>query len=113
MKLSQLYNVVTQCWKPDSSPEYMDADVEIQVSVPYATIGGTPTTPVKSASMGFDWDSGKFIIRPEEKLQNADTDFNSQFIDLQNKYGWILFEHNNLKSENKKLKKILDKYENK
>jgi hypothetical protein len=44
---------------------------DLEVCIPNnksGMMGGTPTTSVKSANRGIDWDSRKFIIWPETKL---------------------------------------------
>lgn len=40
----------------------------VVVEIKGSRIGGTPCVNVKSAGLGIDWDSGKFIISTEEKL---------------------------------------------
>jgi hypothetical protein len=62
---------------------------------------------VKNAMTGFDWESGKFIIRAVEELAYADRDFDAQFKELQTKYGWLDYENRNLKAEIKKLKGMI------
>jgi hypothetical protein len=86
-------------------PEYSDPEVVIPVKMPYATVGGTPCISVKAMSKGSDWDNGKFMLYPEEKLSKPDADFHKQFKDLQDKYGWVEYENRNLKGEIKKLQK--------
>jgi hypothetical protein len=84
-----------------------DDEVMIAVKLPYVTIGAIPMVAVKSAASGFDWENGKFILRPEEKLTLADRDFAKQMKDLQDKLGWAEYENRGLKSEIKRLKKQL------
>jgi ribosomal protein S13 len=53
------------------------ANDEREVVIPVTrleTIGPTPAIAVASAHNGFDWDHGKFIIYPESKLREIDTD---------------------------------------
>lgn len=38
------------------------------VTTQYGSIGGTPLTEIQSIEMGFDWDNGKCLIRPQNKL---------------------------------------------
>ena len=82
-------------------------EVTIAVKLPYATAGSIPMVAVKNAMTGFDWESGKFIIRAVEELAYADRDFDVQFKELQTKYGWLDYENRNLKAEVKKLKGMI------
>ena len=82
-------------------------EVTIAVKLPYATAGSIPMVAVKNAMSGFDWESGKFIIRAVEELAYADRDFDTQFKELQTKYGWLDYENRNLKAEVKKLRGLL------
>jgi len=82
-------------------------EVTIAVKLPYATAGSIPMVAVKNAMTGFDWESGKFIIRAVEELAYADRDFDAQFKELQTKYGWLDYENRNLKAEIKKLKGMI------
>ena len=82
-------------------------EVTIAVKLPYATAGSIPMVAVKNATSGFDWESGKFIIRAVEELAYADRDFDAQFKELQTKYGWLDYENRNLKAEIKKLKGMI------
>jgi hypothetical protein len=66
-----------------------------------------PTVKVKTMNMGFDWDSGKFIITPEEDLAPSDRDFAKQMKEMQDRAGWSDYENRNLNAEIKQLKKKL------
>ncbi len=83
-------------------------EVMIAVKLPYVTVGAIPMVPVKYATNGFDWESGKFIIRPEEELTPADRDFAKQMKEMQDKLGWAEYENRNLKAEVKKLQAKLN-----
>ncbi len=102
MKLSELHRLVN-VYQERMMRE--DPEVVIQVKLPYSTVGGQPTVPVKFISMGFDWDAGKFIITPEENLTPADRNFAEQMQKMQDDLGWAKYENRNLKAEIKKLKK--------
>ena len=106
MKLSELHRLVN-VYQERMMRE--DPEVVIQVKLPYSTVGGQPTAPVKFISMGFDWDAGKFIITPEENLTPADRDFAEQMKKMQDDLGWTKNENRGLKAEIKKLKKQLAK----
>lgn len=85
-----------------------DSEVMVAIKLPYATVGAIPMVSIKSASNGFDWEHGKFILRPEEQLTPADRDFAAQMKAMQDKWGWADYENRNLKAENKKLRKRLN-----
>lgn len=71
------------------------------------SVGGTNVVEVTKVSKGFDWDKGKLMIFPDERLREIGKD---EISDLQKKYddiGWKEYEIRNLKSENKKLRKEL------
>jgi hypothetical protein len=82
-----------------------DTDIMIAIKLPFSTVGAIPMVPVKHAWKGFDWESGKFIITPEEELTPADRDFASQMKKMQDELGWAKYENRNLKAEIKKLRK--------
>jgi hypothetical protein len=84
-----------------------DNEVVISVKLPYATIGAIPMVSVESATNGFDWENGKFILRAEEELTPADRDFAKQMKDMQDKWGLAEYENRGLKAEIKRLKKQL------
>jgi hypothetical protein len=84
-----------------------DNEVMIAIKLPYTTIGAIPMVPVKSATSGFDWENGKFILRAEEELTPADRDFAKQMKDMQDKWGWAEYENRGLKAEIKRLRKQL------
>lgn len=99
MKVSELKQIL----------EYAKDDNEVMISVklPYVTIGAIPMVAIKSASNGFDWENGNFILRAEEELTPADHDFAKQMKDMQDKWGWADYENRGLKAEIKRLKKQL------
>lgn len=102
MKLSELHRIVNLLHKPD---HYVDPEVTITVTLPYTTIGAHPMVAVKTAGLGFDWEAGKFMLWPEEKLTYVDRDFKKMFTDMQQKCGSLEYENRFLKSEIKKLRK--------
>lgn len=106
MKLSELHKRIA-AHVEDMQP-YQDLDVVISIKLPYATMGAQPTVKVKNVWNGFDWDDGKFIIVPEESLTKPNDEFTKQFKDMQDRYGRLYSENNDLKSEIKKLKKLLN-----
>jgi hypothetical protein len=108
MKLSELHRIVNLTHRPD---HYVDPDVTIAISMPYATIGAHPMVNVKSASLGFDWENGKFMIWPEEKLQHFDVDFAAQMSKMQKELGASEYERRGLQAEVKRLRKLLKESE--
>ena len=100
MKTSNLISALGYCKE--------DLEVVVQVKLPYSTVGGTPYVTVKNANVGFDWDAGKFMIVTDESVTPSDRDFAAQMKKMQDDLGWAQYENRNLKSENKKLKKILE-----
>ena len=67
---------------------------------------------VKSVQMGFDWEATSFMIYPEEQLMQHDVDFQQKFCDVQKKNGDLHYENMGLKSEVKRLQKIIDNLSN-
>lgn len=91
--------------------DYEDPEVVISIKLPYSTVGGSPFVKVKTVQMGFDWDSGKFFITPEEELTPSDRDFAKQMRDMQERAGHADRENRSLKAENNRLKKLLNQKE--
>jgi hypothetical protein len=106
MKLSELHRLVN-VYHNEERMVREDPEVVIQIKLPYSTVGGQPTVPVKFISMGFDWDAGKFMIAPEENLTPADRDFAEKMRKMQEDLGWANLENRRLKSEIKQLRKQL------
>lgn len=103
LKLSELRDYLNKITLVN--PDYEDADVVVEIKLPYSTVGGTPRVNIKSCWMGFDWDSGKFFLFPDEELTPANRDFAKQMKEMQDRAGWADYENRNLKAEIKKLKK--------
>jgi hypothetical protein len=103
MKLSELKDLI------DGYVQFIgeDPNVVIAIELPYSTVGATPTVPLKLVTNGFDWDKGKFILKPEENLTPADRDFADQMKRMQEDLGIAKLENRRLKSEIKKLKEQL------
>ena len=103
MNLSELKQLVDRYYRP----EHEDPEVVIEIRLPYSTVGGTPTVKIKNVGMGFDWDRGKFILRPEEPLCPEDRDFAKQMREMQERVGWAAYENRRLKAEIRRLKKAI------
>jgi len=106
MKLSEFFTRVKVHYDLEHTVRE-DPEVVVQIKLPYSTMGGQPTVPVKSLQMGFDWDHGKFILIPEENLTPSDRDFAEQMRKMQDDSGWVKLENHKLKQEIKNLKKQL------
>jgi len=104
MKSSELYQILQRRQEMIAERPHLDEEVMISIKLPYTTVGAIPMVAVKSATSGFDWEQGKFILRPVEELQPADRDLEAQFKKLQKDYGWLDYENRNLKAEIKRLK---------
>jgi hypothetical protein len=78
MKLSELHRIVNLYWN-DTIPEHRDQEVMISIELPYATVGSGPMVGVKSASAGFDWEHGKFILYPESPLTPPNEELEKRF----------------------------------
>jgi hypothetical protein len=103
MKLSELKRLITLYSNGRIHAE--DPDVVIHITLPYITAAGLPTVKVKSATMGFDWDAGKFILTPDEDLTSSDRDFADQMKKMQERAGAAEQENRHLKSEIRRLNK--------
>jgi hypothetical protein len=102
MKLSELHRIVNLHHRDG---HYEDPEVMIMIKLPYSTVGSRPMVPVKSMSLGFDWEDGKFIIAPEEDLTPSDRDFAKQMKEMQDRAYLADYENRNLKAEIRRLKK--------
>lgn len=81
-----------------------DSEVMIAIKLPYTTVGAIPMVVVETAYNGFDWENGKFILRPEEELTPLDRNIAAKVKKMQDDLGWAQYENRGLKAENKKLK---------
>ena len=96
MKVSDLIAILER-----ANPE---DEVRIRIKSP-GTVGQSPTVDVKSASSGFDWDRGSFLIFPVDDLSKDTVQLLEQIKTLQDKFGWSEYENRNLKAEIKRLRK--------
>jgi hypothetical protein len=88
MKLSELKRIIDLTLENGKQ----DPEVMVVIKMPYATVGSHPMVKVKSVSNGFDWEAGKFMIWPEENLQQFDVDFSEKFKDLERTMGVLLWQ---------------------
>ena len=82
-------------------------DVMITVSLPYSTVGAIPMVKVKSASSGFDWEHGKFMIHPDEKLTISSNKLNEQFKKVEKRASELFIKNMELEKEVRRLKDAL------
>ena len=108
MNLKQLYDIVKRsivhCEKRHQDPAEIDVCIKIE-SV--GAVGGMAKVDIKSVIQGCDWDSDKLIIYPEEDLSLTDHDYLTKIRKEVQNLGWDVYEFNNLKRENKKLREQL------
>lgn len=97
MLVKELMYILSSCEPNDR--------VSILIQKPFTTIGGTPVAEIKSVSVGFDWDKGKVMIVPENKLWEVDPENSVIMKTLNDKLGWCEYEKSGLKTQIKKLKK--------
>jgi hypothetical protein len=104
MKLIDLKKIIDRYYHqhPDV---YDDPEVVISIKLPYTTVGRQPTVAVLNVQLGFDWDSGMFILQPAEELTPGNRDFAKQMKEMQERAGWADHENRNLKAEIRRLKK--------
>ena len=46
-------------------------EISVQIQISRFSIGPTPSVMVRQIHVGFDWDRGKILIRPETPLKEA------------------------------------------
>lgn len=88
--------------------------VIIPIKKLFATVGGSPFVKLKCIYTGFDWDSGKIFLEPEEPLMLV-SDYKEApetIRKLQEKIGWLEYEKQGLQSQIKRMKKIIKEFEN-
>lgn len=105
MKLSELKTIINSI-----DDDRLDREVVISVTT-VGYVGGTPTVKVKNVFSGFDWDNGKLIICPEVKLREINKDEIETLKKNYDELGWKKYKIDDLKRENKKLKKELTECE--
>jgi hypothetical protein len=102
MKLTELKRLVDLAV---NNNRYADqTEVVIVTKLPYSTVGGTPRTAVKSASLGFDWDNGNFMIWPIEPMTLSTKELEEKFEFIEKKSGDLFLENSGLKAELKRIK---------
>jgi hypothetical protein len=67
MKVSELIGRLTEHIK--INPNVADHELRIILQPTKGHFGGTTSAGIESLSMGFDWDSRKYFIHPDLKLQ--------------------------------------------
>ena len=87
--------------------DYQNPNVMVVIKRP-GSAGGTPCVGIGNVSVGFDWDSNKIMLIPDEALSMSDPGDVAKIKKLQDEYGWALYENRNLKAEIKRLGKKLN-----
>lgn len=96
MKVSDLKTILQHARDTD--------EVMIRVTLPYATVGAVPMVKVKSASSGFDWENGKFILWPDENLSPSSDKLKEQFKKMEKQCSELFIKNMELEKELRKLK---------
>jgi hypothetical protein len=82
-----------------------DDEVMIVTKLPYQTVGAHPMTKVKSATSGFDWESGKFMIWPESDLYPSNDELIEKFKVMEKQSQVLFIKNMELEKEIRRLKK--------
>lgn len=110
MTLSELKELVEQTEQQAVRQRLNLEDVQVVIaSHKVGLIGGTPNTNIKSINLGFDWDTGKLIIYPEQTLREIDRDEIKTLNDNYEELSWSKYKIDKIVKENKKLKEQLNK----
>jgi hypothetical protein len=81
---------------------------DYRVVIPIQTvgsIGASPYVDVQNFQCGFDWDDGKLFIYPEKQLRVVEMDEIKSLQKTYGEFGNLVYERDNLKRENAKLRK--------
>jgi hypothetical protein len=109
MNLTDFKNFIDSIYNRVRNPS--DITVGIEVYKPNS-IGGTPISNITRVTKGFDFDNNKVIIQCDQKLHNIEADEIAQLRKSVEDLGWTAYEFNRLKAENKRLRTLIEKYEN-
>jgi translation elongation factor EF-1alpha len=71
------------------------------------SIGASPNVDVKNIHSGIDWDNGNLFIYPEKQLRVVEMDEIKSLQKTYGEYGNLVYERDNLKKENARLRKEL------
>lgn len=105
MSLSNAKALFDHLYERSRDPDNTRLVVKIEAP---GTVGGTPCANVSNISLGSDWDQGKIIISTDDLLHRVEADEIEHLREELRKIGWTAYEFNNLKRENKRLRKLLD-----
>lgn len=94
---------------------YTNADqVNVVVKVSrVGAVGATSAVSIKHANLGIDWDHGRFLIYPETDLREIDRDEIKSLRENYDELGWQLYQIQNIKRENAKLKQEINELRSK
>ena len=107
MKLTELKNQIDTLVERNKYAH--EVEVVISITLPYATVGGSPFSEVKDLFSGFDWDKGKLFICPKEDLTISDAKVKEVVSKMHKQLGDLHYENSGLKSEIKRLRKAQEK----
>lgn len=69
MKVKELLQIIeASAEHKDHFAQLLESEVVIEYTPPGNTVGSIPCVSVDGAFFGFDWDSGRFIITPNQPL---------------------------------------------
>lgn len=105
MNLKELKERIDYIYNNARSPEDINVGIKID-TVNHA--GGTPVCNINSIMKGFDWDDNKVIITAEHGLRKTDANELEKLRKEANELGWSVYEVNNLKRENKRLRGLIN-----
>ena len=108
MKVKELKEIIERLENNNCNIE----DIEVVVpTMKLGCAGPTPTTSIRSAFKGIDWDNNKLLLYPETTLREIERDEIKSLKEKYEELGRKVYEINNLKRENKKLKDKINKLE--
>jgi hypothetical protein len=105
MTLTNFKSIIDHIFATARNPDTIQ--VGIQVVAP-GSVGGTPLSGLKSVVKGFDWDNNKLILSPDDPLHMISVDEIASIEKSLKDAGWSLYEFENLKKENRRLRKLLE-----
>lgn len=107
MKLLDLKEKIDRIFAVDRRAS--EIEVVIDISLPYATVGGSPCAKVRDIFKGIDWDNGKLFICPKEDLTISDEKIKEVVKKMQKQMGDLSYENMGLKAQIKQLRKAQEK----
>ena len=100
----------------ESANQYDDGAEKIKVMIPVfrvGSIGGQPCVDATNATLGFDWDNGRFFITAETTLREIDRDEIKSLLQKYDELSWKQYKISAIKRENENLKKKVQELQEK